>query len=278
MATHVEPDNERFDVLTGLVFGNSRQAGLGTDYANADFGMSPRSSSTSVLSSSTQGSRFSRRSSSGYSSCSIDTWPSSAPSHQTGRQGVDLWTLEQNTEAVLPSFESTDDEIPRDSIPCEFRWLDGCRELFSAFEDISLYIAHAGEFHLGWQWPSTTVCWWCDNYKFPGTNALGPQMMFQRRMEHIRDHIVEEERRLTAPPRPDYFMLDHLMTIGKISPDIFDRMVEKKEGPSIDGVYPADWRPPIPERREMRICDNDKEERCRRREMKQGGKSRIRNR
>lgn len=151
-------------------------------------------------------------------------------------------------------------------LPCEFSHALGCSESFSANKS-ALWVYHVLE-HLEWIYPAHCVCWFCDDVVFSAHDHGGDRHAnFNSRMEHIRDHIVEQG--LDARnPRIDWFLVDHLVRRGLIKKCMIP---SGNEGPTVDGEVSHDYVPPHQLRsRElnMRVYhDNEKEERRRRRYM-----------
>lgn len=94
---------------------------------------------------------------------------------------------------------------------CELRVVAGCGANFHLNEEGAWINHHL--MHLNNLFPSTVVCWFCDDYPF-SVNERAPQADRQRnfvdRMRHIHGHIQEDESLTIGSMRPDFNMADHM--------------------------------------------------------------------
>ncbi|KAK2780389.1 hypothetical protein CKAH01_00333 [Colletotrichum kahawae] len=151
------------------------------------------------------------------------------------------------TALVSPRIRSRLDPRLTPSSPrrlgCEFiSWTD-CQRTFGLEQDeVNQWIRHIEDDHLGRNYPSICLCWFCDDVEYRSEQSMDPRMNFETRMRHIADHILEgyhfENR------RPDFHFLDHVYNMGSISPEAFALAKGQSEGPVAPaGVYPSGFRP-----------------------------------
>lgn len=281
MAGYYQDRDETDDTLPELSLSTSRLALhdfdndlLEIDSANTDFSIhrSPRASTASISSSrSRRSSVFSAASKGTAASSAPSIAPSNASSHWTT---LTQHQLHQHLQHPIDPLLMADVEV---LIPCEFGPLTGCTTIFSAFDNMTEVANHVGDAHLNWDYPLATRCWWCDDYQFRIDQPDGAYGMFINRMEHIKSHIVDEGYSCSRfPPREDFDMLEHVYRLRLISREVFEQKKGRKEVPCPEGVYPAGFKRPVPEREHMTSYDNSREDRMRNREMRERGKTKER--
>ncbi|KAJ9141972.1 hypothetical protein NKR23_g7571 [Pleurostoma richardsiae] len=114
-------------------------------------------------------------------------------------------------------------------LPCEFHYLKRCNVRFSA-EDVERWIEHIAG-HMHHRFPEHTMCWFCDDFEFPASEFLGDTRdAFSKRMCHIRDHLVEEGRKVTDI-RPDFPLLKHLYEQGIVTEEEYQYYTSFTENP-----------------------------------------------
>ena len=157
-------------------------------------------------------------------------------------------------------------DLPRPVLMCEFAPLGLCAETFGC-DDTQIWLGHIAGYHLHWNLPSHSICWFCDQ-EFSSKDTGSLREAFVRRLEHIKAHIIEDG--YTAKDmRRDYFLLEHVYCHGLLPEIIYRRARECDEGPSTPGIVDYNYKPP--ERRSYKeldlrvIHDVGKEERHRRR-------------
>ncbi|KAF3797426.1 hypothetical protein GCG54_00009399 [Colletotrichum gloeosporioides] len=124
---------------------------------------------------------------------------------------------------------------------CEFNTWTNCQVSFD-LEEVDQWIRHAEDEHLRRKYPSTCICWFCDDFEFRAEQSLDAGMNFEHRMRHIADHILDgchfENR------RPDFHFLDHVYDMGLISSEAFALAKGQSEGaPAPAGVSSSGFRP-----------------------------------
>ena len=156
---------------------------------------------------------------------------------------------EQSPIGLPPDFDFTE-EMPSKSPPelsaqqpgnpllsddsgkrlwCEFCALKDCTETF-AMDNTNQWIEHHMA-HLYFKPPSLSVCWFCDNVVFRSSDYHNdPTGSFYGRMEHIWQHIVEENFGI-SDMRPDFHMVKHLKDTGLISEDQYAKSSQYTELP-----------------------------------------------
>ncbi|KAK3345431.1 hypothetical protein B0H65DRAFT_425317 [Neurospora tetraspora] len=106
---------------------------------------------------------------------------------------------------------------------CEFCGSLNCGEVFQ-FGEENLWIDHHLR-HLNHHLPSKLVCWFCNDYDFTvheRANRDERRQNFVRRMWHIREHIFDNPRLTWQCMRPDFFMAEHLYSLGKIGDEVYE--------------------------------------------------------
>ncbi|KAK1841020.1 hypothetical protein CCHR01_16364 [Colletotrichum chrysophilum] len=222
--------------------------GYGYPYPSADRDSTPRyvprAGSTSVTSSTSwqsssggsndSGYTYSSESSGQYNSYRMpDSYSvSTAPSSFTA-----LSTMQQQFNGQTTTISS-----PR-RLGCEFKAWTGCQRSFGLEEDeIGQWIRHVEDDHLGRNYPSRCICWFCDDVEFRTELPHDPGMNFEYRMKHIADHVLEGFH--FDIRRPDFHFIDHVYSIGLISPEAFALAKGQSEGPAAPaGVHPSGFRP-----------------------------------
>lgn len=151
-------------------------------------------------------------------------------------------------------------------LPCEFISYAACNEWYDA-EDTYTWTQHVIVDHLHHKIPSVCCCWFCDDIRFYANESKLDRMTnFLNRMDHIRQHIVEDGFTIHNI-RPDFPFLKHLHKNGFIEQSTFDAAMSWTEGPKsrVAGLYPHDFVPPEQlrryERSQVVIVDQQKEDR-----------------
>ncbi|KAL2759374.1 hypothetical protein ACRALDRAFT_1067789 [Sodiomyces alcalophilus JCM 7366] len=203
--------------------------------------------------------------------------PSEVPSTQPrGLDPFDQYLLDASRAVHGPD----DPGPPSPFIPCEFSRFTGCTTTFPADElGLGQYIEHIASHHLRHSFPPRCSCWWCDDFVFDAdhpTTGGDRRRNFANRMAHIRDHVsdtalaaAEGSNHVAAlhrARRPDFWMLEHLWNERLIDARAFEAERSIREAPCPDGIYPAGWRPDVPERVTGVEDDLEGEERRRRRQ------------
>ncbi|KAI1428115.1 hypothetical protein F5Y12DRAFT_711430 [Xylaria sp. FL1777] len=156
---------------------------------------------------------------------------------------------------------------PNLTLPCEFKGYDACEQVFD-IDAVDDWIEHTVSDHLKGNIPSKCVCWFCDDVVFCSDNDLDPRTSFNRRMWHIREHILEGMNS-ELDMRPDYYLLDHVYRHKLISTDVYNVFRRYSEIPKPDHIRSFDFVLPEAERYDeisnRIIVDQAKEDRVRRR-------------
>ncbi|KAH8888251.1 hypothetical protein GQ53DRAFT_260789 [Thozetella sp. PMI_491] len=156
---------------------------------------------------------------------------------------------------------------------CELKVPQNCPATF-ALDDVEGWIEHHMD-HMHDQFPAACICWFCDHVVFPSqAYPLEPVSNFRLRMEHIHSHIWDEDRTLTDM-RPDFHMLDHLLSIGVLTRQQrrqmsrFNELPDRLRHPGLfDGIFVPKGRAPRPA--QPVLHDLDKERRAMERQRKNG--------
>ncbi|KUI57690.1 hypothetical protein VP1G_05028 [Cytospora mali] len=120
-------------------------------------------------------------------------------------------------------------------LPCEFRDLTSCPMEFDGDEEREWREHH--ETHLRGSFPAKLKCWFCDPFTFDaGHYSNDRSYNFEKRMEHIREHIVYDGKR-ASDMRPDGYLIKHLYDERIISPQEYDNILVRLNPTKI---------PPIP--------------------------------
>jgi hypothetical protein len=141
---------------------------------------------------------------------SVWTAPSSAPS-----VGVPQMTWIQQFGNPVPPPPR-----PHQILWCEFSGLMGCQAIFG-LDDEDGWIEHHA-WHLNNPFPQRLMCWFCDDFKFVAENPADRHDNFVQRMQHVRGHILEEDRLTSEDIRPDFHMVQHLYACRLISKEKYD--------------------------------------------------------
>lgn len=163
-------------------------------------------------------------------------------------------------------------------LPCEFAFA-GCHLRFhpEAFEEwIDHSISHFGQYG-----PCTrTVCSFCPREFDCSHNPNDAVGNWRRRMEHIGWHFYESRRMDGVEvnhPRPDFWILEYLNSIGRISPQDYSHSIQYTERPHCDNTYHRDWRSPEmlakEERNSVTSHDLRKEKHHMRKEREKGSRT-----
>ncbi|ROT43733.1 hypothetical protein SODALDRAFT_327948 [Sodiomyces alkalinus F11] len=227
---------------------------------------------------------------------------SEAPSTQPhGLDPFDLYLLHaSHASHATPPPQGDAAHPPSPFLPCEFSRYTGCPTTFPADElGLNQYIDHMSSLHLHHKLPPRCSCWWCDDFLFDAnhpSNGGDRARNFYNRMAHIRNHVSDAAlwggvagggggaavassllaAALHQHRRPDFWMLDHLWGERLITREAYDRERGIREAPCPEGIYPAGWRPPVPERAMGVEDDLQKEERRRKRARGDGRTGRSR--
>jgi hypothetical protein len=147
---------------------------------------------------------------------------------------------------------------------CEFRELKGCNVTFRG-DDEATWIQHHAR-HLGDQFPSELVCWFCDDHPhFKAKRTAERRANFEDRMGHIRGHIFSDWED-KSKVRPDFFLLSHMYKHGRLDEETYQYVMKYSEVPR-----PYQWPggdEPRSSRSDAVQIDIEKEERHRRRANK----------
>ncbi|GAB1321119.1 SET domain-containing protein 3 [Madurella fahalii] len=101
---------------------------------------------------------------------------------------------------------------------CEFSELMNCCAIFRP-DDEAGWIQHHVR-HLKDSFPLHLMCWFCDHVMFDAEHTAEGFANFERRMQHIREHIFKD--RLTSDDvRPDFHVITHLHRHGLLSDGMF---------------------------------------------------------
>ncbi|KAI1754736.1 hypothetical protein F4782DRAFT_457849 [Xylaria castorea] len=147
-----------------------------------------------------------------------------------------------STSASAPDIPTA--QFAAGGLFCEFVGYSHCERSF-ALDDVDRWIEHVISVHLQGFLPKKVICWFCDHGTFDDKDVGDRRVNFDRRMWHIRDHILYDG--LTAHHmRPDHFLNAHLEKHRLIPESAYHhvrRYAEVPQGNWIlphDGV-PADW-------------------------------------
>lgn len=149
-------------------------------------------------------------------------------------------------------------------LPCEFVGYSNCHSTFDP-RDTELWIEHIVSEHLHGKMPLKCVCWFCDDFEFDvEKHAIDRYANYFRRMEHIREHVLEDHLSIHHI-RPDYHFLEHLKNHNLISDVIYELARELDEGSDTTGTYNHDFVSPeiiaTRERLQRVAIDENKENR-----------------
>lgn len=225
------------------------------------------------------------------------THTETAPSTRTPVDPLDQDLLHAPEPAQPTDNNPTDPASPPSPfLACEFSRYDGCTTTFPADEQgLAQLIEHIASHHLQYNFPPHCLCWWCDDFAFDTTDPRSGgdrARNFANRMAHIRSHVsdavqagsttstassassggtggggaLSRVEALYRRRRADYYMVDHLRSAHLIDDRTFDAERSIREAPCPEGIYPAGWRPAVPERAVGVQHDLAGEERQRRRQ------------
>ncbi|KAL2131254.1 hypothetical protein VTI74DRAFT_2381 [Chaetomium olivicolor] len=121
--------------------------------------------------------------------------------------------------------------LPGQILWCEFSQLLHCPATFR-LDDIAGWIQHHID-HLGGRFPREFMCWFCDYYPFVATQPGERPMNFERRMQHVRNHIFDDYRLTYEDTRPDFFLIAHLHANGLLDDDTYSHAMSYNEAPAV---------------------------------------------
>jgi len=131
-------------------------------------------------------------------------------------------------------------------LPCEFGFL-GCHLRFHP-ENSEDWIDHSVSHFSGHSPPVRTVCTFCDREFDCTYNPNDAGQNWRQRMEHIGRHFYGR-RRIDGDggevnhPRPDFWILEYLNSIGLISPQDYSYSIRFTERPPCENTYHRGWKP-----------------------------------
>ncbi|KAL2149634.1 hypothetical protein VTH82DRAFT_8286 [Thermothelomyces myriococcoides] len=112
---------------------------------------------------------------------------------------------------------------------CEFGVLLGCDQDFS-LDDEAGWISHHVQ-HLNDKYPQKLVCWFCDDVPFKVSNPAEAYANFVARMNHIRDHILDDHRYTSDSVRPDFNLVHQLYKNGTLDEFTYRKAMSYSELP-----------------------------------------------
>ncbi|KAK4456427.1 hypothetical protein QBC42DRAFT_61437 [Cladorrhinum samala] len=112
---------------------------------------------------------------------------------------------------------------------CEFGDLVGCRATFRLDQETA-WVDHHLE-HLQDHCPTQLVCWFCDGGQFTANDAAGAYATFRERMEHIRQHIMQEPMLAVGNMRPDFNLVQHIRQSGLLPESMYQHAIKYDELP-----------------------------------------------
>lgn len=125
-------------------------------------------------------------------------------------------------------------------LPCEFTFI-GCDAKFP-LNEIPVWIEHSlSHFHPSPP-PPKTICIFCDEGNAVFAMHGDPFESWSLRMNHIADHL--QARAHPETRRPDYFLLDYLLDINRISREDYIHAIGYTERPHCDDIVGEDFVTP----------------------------------
>ncbi|KAH6990434.1 hypothetical protein BKA56DRAFT_206951 [Ilyonectria sp. MPI-CAGE-AT-0026] len=125
---------------------------------------------------------------------------------------------------------------------CEWVEYGHCGATFNV-NDEEGWISHIVQSHLGNNFPTHCVCWFCDGEFIAQSNSAADcWVSYQARMYHIADHFRTQGLRANQM-RPDHFFLDHIHRHGLIRDEEYRYAINSHELEQIPGLHEAGWRP-----------------------------------
>lgn len=134
----------------------------------------------------------------------------------------------QHDRASVSSSLADPDESGR-RLWCEFMHLVGCSEAFHLDDElrwIGHHVSHMNNF-----FPHEVMCWFCDQQTFTAGHLNNVRANFERRMLHIREHILGDARLSPERMRPDFPMIQHLHDHALLDDGIYHHAMSYSESP-----------------------------------------------
>jgi hypothetical protein len=135
--------------------------------------------------------------------------------------------------------------LPRQSyvgpapLVCEFTGIGKCDKAFESRDEAG-WITHIAKDHLNYRFPTTCICWFCDDqFRASSHSQSDTETSYRKRMHHIAKHL--RNGLLITQMRPDLFFLEHLYKNGLVNDETYHKTRAYHEAP-IPGLYPAGWR------------------------------------
>ncbi|KAK8044204.1 hypothetical protein PG993_004228 [Apiospora rasikravindrae] len=155
-----------------------------------------------------------------------------------------------NTTFSSPPISMTTTDAIKDPnhsrirLPCEYARLGLCNETFGP-DETDFWQWHILTLHLQDNPPPHCICWFCDREFSSSKDHDGNvEENFRLRLEHIRDHIVHQERFQAEHMRPDYFLLEHMYRNGLLERVPYQLECNYTERPATSGIVGYNYTPP----------------------------------
>lgn len=223
-----EQDFDRFDcVLAGgqpsapwsaaLMSFNAEYCGLTDGFdANSSYTTVAESSPSGAVSSSTT--RQPSKASSVFSRQAKTQSSVMSPPQRYGPQQTFFAAMQGTQVAMAPYLEDVAEEptLPQNFskphvLSCEFGLLMGCKKEFRLDQELQWIEHHCS--HMRDKFPSTLICWFCDDHRFVADKKADRMVNFHHRMGHIRTHISGDNATAEIM-RPDFNVLHHMHKKG----------------------------------------------------------------
>lgn len=173
-----------------------------------------------------------------YQTPSVDSVCESLPtsiSSLGSQPPIPPWTL-----ASIPMAIATRPKDQKYELPCEFEFMDACEVIFLP-DNIEDWIAHSATHFVGGSPPQIAVCTFCDSREGTFQSDGDPIMNWRKRMIHIGSHF--RDLAVGHHLRPDFYVVEHMKTLGRISDERYDELMGFTERPKCDGLVHQNTMP-----------------------------------